>query len=84
MTSLLARLFCAFVILTCTSCVVGVMECPGRPYYTYQSNQYFPSHAYRHSIITPVAHGFDPDPQYVCHGSWIFRNTNDGMIYSIR
>jgi len=84
MTSLLTRLCCTFAILTCNSCVVEVVECPGRPYSTYHSTHYFPRHVHRYPIVTPIAHGFDPDPQYIHRGSWIFRNANDGMLYSIR
>ena len=84
MTRLLIRLFAAILILASTSCVVEVVESRVHPCHTYHSTQFFPRHVYRYPIITPVAHGFDPDPQYIRYGSWIFCNPNDGMLYSVR
>ena len=84
MIKLLIRLTCAILILASTSCVVEVVESRVHPCYAPRSTHYFPHHVYRYPVITPVSHGFDPDPQYVRGGSWIFRNPNDGLLYSIR
>lgn len=66
----------ALVACTFTSCAVEVLP--------YTTGIYSSTYSYRAPIVTPIAHGFDPNPQYVRCGSWIFRNPNDGMLYSIR
>lgn len=76
----------ALCALSLTSCVVEYTPSPylyGRSYghgYGYSSYGYRPHYgSVVRPCITPVAHGFDPDPQYV--RGWVFRG-GDGMPYA--
>jgi hypothetical protein len=82
MRSILIRLTCAAIIFLCGGCYVEIVERPPVLYRGIYERPY--SGYYRNAIVTPIAHGFDPCPQYIGRGSWIFRNPNDGMLYSIR
>lgn len=78
MSKILTRILCASTIFVLSSCVVEQTPYSYRAsmgYYRYNSGQYF----YRKASIVPVAHGFDPDPQYV--NGYVFRG-RDGMLYS--
>ncbi len=72
------KIICALLVVCLTSCTV---EYAPAGYYRY-SGLYRPYYNYyncRRPTITPVAHGFDPAPQYV--RGFVFRG-NDGMPYA--
>lgn len=81
-------LLCAALSVCLTSCVVEYTPYGYSSYGYYRYSGSYLSPAYRHHncyygyrkpTITPVAHGFDPDPQYV--RGYVFRG-GDGMPYA--
>lgn len=82
------RLIVALLSICLTSCVVEYTPTgySSVGYYrysgSYSSSAYRPYNcyrSYRRPTITPVAHGFDPDPQYV--NGYVFRG-RDGLPYA--
>ncbi len=77
------KIICALLVVCLTSCTVEYTPYgySSLGYYRY-SDSYRPYNNYynrRRPTITPVAHGFDPDPQYV--RGFVFRG-GDGMPYA--